>query len=93
MSQTSLIDPGAIFVADNRREIFSTSHRFLFCLRGAQWKLIHDKRDDSWGLYDLKSDPKEEFNLTRSEPQIFRALRRKLERFEKYGERSKEDKR
>lgn len=35
----------------------------VFCVRTKKWKLIYNKKPDSWEMYDLKKDPWEKDNL------------------------------
>ena len=45
-------------------------HRHLTAVRWKNWRLIKDKTDGSWKLYDLKTDPREENDLARDHADI-----------------------
>lgn len=45
-------------------------HRHLTALRWKNWRLIKDKTNDQWMLFDLKKDPREENNLAKDHPDI-----------------------
>ena len=47
-----------------------SEHRHLTAVRWKNWRLIKDKTDGSWKLYDLKTDPREENDLAKDHADI-----------------------
>ena len=48
------------------------------CIRGQEWKLIHNCTPDTWELYNLKNDPHENLNLYEDKPEIVKKLRTEM---------------
>ncbi len=49
-----------------------------YALRSEHWKLYHNGESNSWELYNLKSDPKEQYNLSDKNPNEFEKMRKIL---------------
>jgi hypothetical protein len=47
-------------------------------LRDGDWKILADDALESFELYDLRSDPKESRDLSKSDPERFEAMKKRL---------------
>jgi hypothetical protein len=50
----------------------------IFCVKNSDFKLIFNKHNNDWQLYNLKVDPKEKNNIIGSNPQIEKNLKKQL---------------
>lgn len=47
------------------------------------YKLIHDRREDTWDLFDLSNDPEEFEDLSKVRKDLFKKLREKVTNYER----------
>ncbi len=52
-------------------------------IRTKDWKAVHYYPSDSWKLFHLESDPRENNNMARARPDVLDALREELDNFQK----------
>lgn len=65
----------------NKKYVLSC-FKHLIALRAGDWKIIHNSRNDSYELYNLKDDPKEQHNLLVERTDKFKQLKQELCRWQ-----------
>ena len=68
------------------------AHEGNRAIRKADWKLVKDKEDDNWELYNLKTDPSEMHDLAPADPHRVAELRKEYDQWaQKVGVRTDEN--